>query len=68
MSTITLTTEQYNAIRQLKHFAQWYVDEHEGSFGGKEAIEQWESDRDEVARGIATLDQIDQDTQSQEAK
>lgn len=65
MSTITMTIEQYNAIRQLKEFAQWYVDEHEGSSGSKETIEQWEADRDEVARGIATLEQIDRNIQAQ---
>ena len=56
--TITITLEQYNTIRQLKQFAQWYIDEHEGASGSKEGIEQWESDRDEVERAIATLDQI----------
>ena len=55
---ITITLEQYNTIRQLKQFAQWYIDEHEGASGSKEGIEQWESDRDEVERAIATLDQI----------
>ena len=55
---ITITLEQYNTIRQLKQFAQWYIDEHEGASGSKEEIEQWESDRDEVERAIATLDQI----------
>ena len=59
MTTITLSIEQYNAIRQLKHFAQWYIDEHEGASGSKEAIEQWEEDREEVERGIAVLDEID---------
>lgn len=59
MTTITITIEQYNKIRQLKHFAQWYIDEHEGSSGSKETIEQWEEDRGEVERGIATLQDID---------
>ena len=56
---ITMTIEQYNAIRQLKNFAQWYIDEHEGSSGSKETIEQWEEDREEVERGLATLQLID---------
>lgn len=59
MKTISMTIEQYNAIRQLKHFAQWYIDEHEGASGSKEMIEQWEEDRDEVERGLATLNAID---------
>ena len=61
--TITMTLEQYNTIRQLKQFAQWYIDEHEGASGSKEMIEQWESDRDQVAHSIATLDQIGLDIQ-----
>jgi hypothetical protein len=55
---ITITIEQYDAIRQLKQFAQWYVDEHEGASGSKEMIEQWEEDRDEVERGIKALEEI----------
>jgi hypothetical protein len=57
--TITMTIEQYNAISQLKHFAQWYIQEHEGGSGIKEMIEQWESDRDEVQRGLNALAEVD---------
>ena len=60
---ITMTIEQYNAIRQLKHFAEWYIDEHEGASGSKEMIEQWEEDRDEVERGINALKEVDQQLQ-----
>ena len=56
---IEITIEQYNAIYALKHFAKWYVDEHEGASGSRENIEQWESDRAEVERGIKALDEID---------
>ena len=56
---ITITIEQYNAISQLKQFAKWYIDEHEGASGSRESIEQWETDRDEVERGIKALDEID---------
>ena len=63
MNTITITREQYNAIRQLKHFAQWYIGEHEGASGSKEMIEQWEEDRNEVERGIRALEEIDQNIQ-----
>lgn len=68
MQTITMTIEQYNAIRQLKHFAQWYIDEHEGGFGSKEAIEQWEEDRNEVTRGIKALDVIDHNIEMEHTK
>jgi hypothetical protein len=59
--TITMTREQYNKIRQLMQFAQWYIEEHEGGFGSKESIEQWEEDRDEVERGVNTIRYIDQE-------
>jgi hypothetical protein len=60
---ITMTIEQYNKIKRLADFAQWYVDEHEGGSGNKETIEQWEEDRDEVGRGIAALEEVDQQIQ-----
>jgi hypothetical protein len=56
---ITMTLEQYNAIKRLADFAQWYIDEHEGGSGMEEAIEQWESDRDEVERGIQAIKTIE---------
>jgi len=56
---IEITIEQYNAIHALKDFAQWYINEHEGASGSRENIEQWESDRAEVERGIEALDEID---------
>ena len=59
-NTITMTREQYAKIRQLMQFAKWYVDEHEGGFGSKEAIEQWEEDRDEVERGVQAIKEVDQ--------
>ena len=60
MKTITMTLQQYDAIRALKDFAQWYISEHEGGSGSKEMIEQWESDRDEVERGLKALREVDQ--------
>lgn len=60
---ITMTIEQYNKIKKLAEFAQWYVDEHWGASGSKEIIEQWEEDRDEVARGINALEEVDQQIQ-----
>ena len=60
---ITMTIEQYNKIKKLAEFAQWYVDEHWGASGSKEIIEQWEEDRDEVARGIKALEEVDQQIQ-----
>jgi len=60
---ITMTIEQYNKIKKLADFAQWYIDEHWGATGSKEIIEQWEEDRDEVERGINALEEIDQQIQ-----
>jgi hypothetical protein len=60
---ITMTIEQYNKIKKLAEFAQWYIDEHWGASGSKEIIEQWEEDRDEVARGIKALEEVDQQIQ-----
>jgi hypothetical protein len=60
---ITMTIDQYNAIKRLADFAQWYVDEHEGASGSKEMIEQWEEDRDEVERGVNALEEVDQQVQ-----
>ena len=57
MKTITMTIEQYNAIRRLKDFAQWYIEEHEG--GSFISDDQWKEDRDDVARGVKALDAID---------
>ena len=59
--TITITREQYNKIRQLMQFAQWYIEEHKGGFGSKESIEQWEEDREEVERGANTIQYLDQE-------
>lgn len=56
---IEITIEQYNAIHALKDFAKWYIDEHESASASRENIEQWESDRAEVERGIKALDEID---------
>jgi hypothetical protein len=56
---ITITLDQYNAIRQLKHFAQWYVDEHKGASGAQELIDQWQEDHHEVERGVQALNEVD---------
>ena len=60
---ITMTIDQYNKIKKLADFAQWYIDEHWGASGNKEIIEQWEEDRDEVERGINALEEVDQQIQ-----
>ena len=57
MKTITMTVEQYQAIRRLKDFAEWYIEEHEG--GSFISSEQWEEDRDDVMRGVAAINAID---------
>jgi len=58
-----MTIDQYNKIKKLADFAQWYIDEHWGATGSKEIIEQWEEDRDEVERGINALEEVDQQIQ-----
>ena len=57
MTTITITLEQYNKIRQLKNFAQWYIEEHKG--GSFIDDSQWEEDRDDVERGTNALLDVD---------
>lgn len=59
--TITMTRQQYNKIRQLMQFAQWYIEEHEGGSGIKESIEQWEEDCEEVELGVNTIRYLDQE-------
>ena len=60
MITITMTQKQYNRIRALKKFAQWYIDEHENASGNAETIDQWETDRDEVRSGIDAILELDE--------
>ena len=59
--TITMTIEQYNAIKRLADFAQWYIEEHKG--GSFIDDTQWEEDRDDVERGVNALKEVDQQTQ-----
>ena len=54
---ITMTTEQYNAIRQLKYLAQYYVDEHAGDGFARN---QYLSDLADVQIAKKVLDDIDQ--------
>lgn len=56
---IVMTQQQYEAIRQLKDFAQWYISEHEGSSGAQEMIDQWEEDRQVVQAGVDALKVVD---------
>jgi hypothetical protein len=60
---ITMTYEEYQAIKRLQDFAQWYVDEHKG--GSFICDSQWEEDRDDVERGVAVIKRIDDNINAQ---
>ena len=55
--TITMTIEQYNAIRRLADFANWYIQ------GQEPSGEQFFSDLEDIQKGVAALYQVDQQTQ-----
>ena len=58
---ITMTLEQYNKIRRLSDFADWYLDDHIPSSAFYE--EQFESDKEEVIQAQEVLREIDQQLQ-----
>ena len=58
---ITMTLEQYNKIRRLSDFADWYLDDHIPSSAFYE--EQCESDKEEVIQAQEVLREIDQQLQ-----
>ena len=60
MMTITMTIKQYNAIRRLADFAEWYIDEHEGSGLDND---QWLEDKKDVTAGVKALEEVGQQTQ-----
>jgi len=53
MKTITMTIDEYNTIRRLKDFAQWYIEEREPSG------EQYFMDIENVCAGQAAIAIID---------
>ena len=54
---ITMTLEQYNKIKRLSDFAQWYIDERDP------VGEQFFSDLEDVCAGQNALHQVDQQIQ-----
>ena len=57
---ITMTIEQYEKIKRLLLFADWYIDDHAGGSGLPEQIEQYESDKEEVTQAQEVIQEIDQ--------
>jgi hypothetical protein len=53
MKTITMTIDEYNAIRRLKDFAQWYIEAQDPSG------EQYFMDLEDICAGQAVLAAID---------
>ena len=54
---ITITIDQYNAIKRLERFANYYIENQEPSG------EQYFSDLEDVCAGTAALHQVDQQLQ-----
>jgi hypothetical protein len=54
---ITMTVDQYNKIRRLSDFADWYLDDHIPS--SDFYAEQYESDKEEVLQAQEVLQEID---------
>jgi hypothetical protein len=54
---ITMTLEQYQKIRRLSDFADWYLDDHIPSSAFYE--EQYEEDKEEVLQAQEVIQQID---------
>jgi hypothetical protein len=56
---IEMTIDQYNKIRRLSDFADWYLDDHKGGSGLVENIEQYESDKEEILQAQEVFQEID---------
>lgn len=54
---ITITLEQYDKLRRLSDFADWYIDDHEPS--SDFYVDQYESDKEEILQAQEVLQQID---------
>ena len=54
---ITITLEQYNKIRRLSDFADWYLDDHIPSSAFYE--EQYENDKEDVLLAQEVFQEID---------
>lgn len=53
MSTITITIEQYNKLRRLSDFADWYLDDMETS------NEAYEDDKEDALQAQEVIQEID---------
>jgi len=60
---ITMTLDQFQKIRRLLDFADFYLDDHFGASGLPEQIEQYESDKEEVLQAQEVLEELDQQLQ-----
>jgi hypothetical protein len=56
---ITMTKEQYDAIRRLADFAGWYIDQNKGK-SSEEMHKEWESDKEDVEAGFKVLTELGQ--------
>ena len=57
MMTITMTIDQFNAISRLADFANWYIQ------GQEPSGEQFFLDLEDIQKGVAALQQVDQQLQ-----
>ena len=60
---ITITLEEYQTIRRLLDFADWYLDDHYPS--SEFYQEQYEEDREDVIRAQEVIEQIDANIDAQ---
>jgi hypothetical protein len=54
---ITMTLEQYNKLRRLSDFADWWIDDNEPSSAFYE--DQYASDREEITQAQEVIQDID---------
>jgi hypothetical protein len=54
---ITMTIEQYEKIKRLSDFADWYIDDMEPTF------DHYEADKEEVLQAQEVIQEIDQQLQ-----
>jgi hypothetical protein len=57
MMKIEMTIDQYNKIRRLSDFADWYLDDHIPS--SDFYAEQYESDKEEILQAQEVFQEID---------
>ena len=57
MMKIEITIDQYNKMRRLSDFADWYLDDHIPSSDFH--VEQYESDKEEILQAQEVFQEID---------